>query len=264
MEAYLAAEKRRRQLEETPATRLDRWLRQLLDLTMRNRLLNSSSTSKRVLPLLAGADLGAIEDRLAEGKAFRVVARPPELEGVADPAPADLEPLQGLFEDGVERGQLYSSLGEAKLAERLTHLYREARTAREEGGSSSLYLAIGFLEYLETHQAAAAPRRCSVPSSSSKTGGKGYSLSIGADEVNVTLLEYLRRDHEIGIAGLDPLPTDDRASTSPRAPSSRARSRTWTAARRRGAAGLYSFAKYLLWRDLERGQICVGTRSSST
>ena len=51
-----------------------------------------------------------------------------------------------------------------------------------------------------------------------KTGGaKGYSLSIGADEprVNVTLLEYLRRDHEIEIAGIDPLPADDRGIDVP-------------------------------------------------
>ena len=259
VEAYLAAEKRRRQLEETPATRLDRWLRQLLDLTMRNRLLNSSSTSKRVLPLLAGADLGAIEDRLAEGKAFRVVARPTELAGVADPTPADLEPLTALFEAGVERGQLYSSLGEAKLAERLTHLYREARTAREEGGSSSLYLAIGFLEYLETHQAT-RPRRAPlllVPLElKRKTGGaKGYSLSIGADEprVNVTLLEYLRRDHEIEIAGLDPLPTDDRGIDVPlvlRIIKGAVKDMDGWRVDEALQVGLYSFAKYLLWRDL--------------
>lgn len=259
VEAYLAAEKRRRQLEETPETRLDRWLRQLLDMTMRNRLLNSSSTSKRVLPLLPGADLGAIEDRLAEGKAFRVAARPPELEGIAEPTPADLEPLQGLFEAGVERGQLYSPLGEAKLAERLTHLYREARTAREEGGSSSLYLAIGFLEYLETRQAT-RPRRAPlllVPLEiKRKTGaGKGYSLTLGADEprVNVTLLEYLRRDHEIDVTGLDPLPTDDQGIDVPlvlRIFKGAIKDMDGWRVEEAIQVGLYSFAKYLLWRDL--------------
>ena len=53
LKAYLEADRLRREAEETPQTRLDRWLRQLLDLTMRNRLLNSSSSSKRVIPLLA-------------------------------------------------------------------------------------------------------------------------------------------------------------------------------------------------------------------
>jgi hypothetical protein len=38
---------------ETPATRLDRWRRRLLDLSLRNRLLNFRDTNKTI-PLLCG------------------------------------------------------------------------------------------------------------------------------------------------------------------------------------------------------------------
>lgn len=259
VEAYLAAEKRRRLLDETPATRLDRWLRQLLDLTMRNRLLNSSSTSKRVLPLLSGVDVGALEDRLADGGAFRVLARPAELEGIAQAEASDLEPLAGLFAAGVKGGKLYSPLGEAKLAERLVHLYREARTAREEGGASGLYLAIGFLEFLETPQAT-APRQAPlllVPLELKRatSGGKGYSFTLGADEprVNVTLLELLRRDHDVDVAGLDPLPVDDSGIDVPlvlRIFKGAIKDKDGWRVDEALQVGLYSFAKHLLWRDL--------------
>ena len=203
----------RREAEETPETRLDRWLRQLLDLTMRNRLLNSSSGSKRVIPLL-GSKLDAVEDRLAAGRTFAVLERPSELPGKGAPDEEAIRGLDALLTAGVEEGQLRSSLDAAELEVRLTNVYREARTAREEGGVNSLYLAVGFLSYRETRQATRVRRAplLLVPLEiKRKSGRAGYSLVKGGDEtrINVTLLEYLRRDHDVNIAGLDPLPEDE-------------------------------------------------------
>ena len=52
---------------ETMASRLDRWKRRLLDLSLRNRLLNFKDTRK-TLPLLC-TDLSKLEDMLADGRA---------------------------------------------------------------------------------------------------------------------------------------------------------------------------------------------------
>ncbi len=256
--AYLEAERRRQRLEETPATRLDRWLRQLLDLTMRNRLLNASATSKRVLPLLA-VDVGVIEDRLSAGKTYRVLPSPQELEGIREPSPDDLAPIAGLLASGADSGKLYSSLAPGELDDRILNLYREARTAREEGGSSSLYLAIGFLVYRETKQSTKerrAPLLLVPLELKRQSARKGYSLEMGADEprVNVTLLEYLRRDHDIDVAGLDPLPEDENGVDVPlvlRIVKNAIKDEDQWRVEEALQIGLYSFAKYLLWRDLK-------------
>lgn len=255
---YLEAERRRQRLEESPATRLDRWLRQLLDLTMRNRLLNASASSKRVLPLLA-ADVGAIEDRLSAGKSYRVLPAPTELDGIREPSADDLVPIAGLLASGADSGKLYSSLRAGELDDRILNLYREARTAREEGGSSSLYLAIGFLVYRETKQSTKerrAPLLLVPLELKRQSARKGYSLEMGADEprVNVTLLEYLRRDHDIDVAGLDPLPEDENGVDVPlvlRIVKNAIKDEDHWRVEEALQIGLYSFAKYLLWRDLK-------------
>ncbi len=257
LKTYLEADRLRREAEETPETRLDRWLRQLLDLTMRNRLLNSSSKSKRVIPLL-GSKLDAVEDRLAAGRTFAVLERPSELPGKGAPDDEAVRGLDALLTAGVEEGQLRSYLDAAELEVRLTNVYREARTAREEGGVNSLYLAVGFLSYRETRQATRSRRAplLLIPLEiKRKSGRAGYSLVKGGDEtrINVTLLEYLRRDHDVDITGLDPLPEDENGvdvALVLRIIKDAIKDEDGWEVTEEGQVGLYSFSKYLLWRDL--------------
>ena len=63
---------------ENPAARLERWKSRLLDLTLRNRLLNFKET-KKSLPILC-PDLAALEDALAEGERFSILPLPLELQ----------------------------------------------------------------------------------------------------------------------------------------------------------------------------------------
>ncbi len=72
---------------ETPATRLDRWKRKLLDLTLNNRQLNFRE-SKKNLPILC-PDLGSLEDALADGKVFKIFPRLENL-GEGDPRNAEI------------------------------------------------------------------------------------------------------------------------------------------------------------------------------
>jgi hypothetical protein len=257
LRVYLEAERRRREEEETPDTRLDRWLRQLLDLTMRNRLLNSATSSKRIIPLIPG-NLGAIEDRLADGKSFRILDRPVELEGTK-PAHSEAERIAPLLAAGVQAGELRSWLGSNELDERLLNLYRDARTAREEGGAGALYLAVGFLVYRETKQSTKvrrAPLLLLPLELTRKSARRGYTLAQGADEprANVTLLEYLRRDHQIDVTGLEPLPTDAQGIDVPlvlQVFKNAIKDEDGWEIIDEAEIGLYSFAKYLLWRDLK-------------
>src|SRR5688572_30535765 len=56
----------------TPAGRIERWQRKLLDLSLRNQLLNFRPT-RQTVPVLC-PDICQLEDRLAEGGRLRLVS----------------------------------------------------------------------------------------------------------------------------------------------------------------------------------------------
>ncbi|MEZ6016107.1 MAG: DUF4011 domain-containing protein [Planctomycetota bacterium] len=261
--AYLAARSRADEVTEAPATRLDRWQRHLLDLSMRNRLLNATGRSKRVIPLLV-AEPALVEDRLAQGKGLRIEPRPPELEldppsdGSAPSQRERMERIAPLLAAAQSAGALKSSLGAEELEARLVALYREARTAVEEGGANSLYVALGFLTFREkgkAHSQRRAPLLLVPVELKRASVRRGYALAPTGEDtrINVTLLEYLRRDHQVDIQGLDPLPTDDAGvdvALVLRIVQDAVKDEAGWEVQPDAELGLYSFAKYLLWRDL--------------
>ena len=68
-------------MDNTSTSRVTRWTQKLLDLSLRNRLLNARE-SKQILPL-AAASLAALEDRLAADRPVAVESAD------AQKAPAD-------------------------------------------------------------------------------------------------------------------------------------------------------------------------------
>ena len=75
------------EVADGPVDRLDTWKRKLLDLTLRNKLLNFKPGKGSVL--LECADAGAMEDRLAAGRAFKLMPTSDVLDG-SDARSADL------------------------------------------------------------------------------------------------------------------------------------------------------------------------------
>src|SRR5690606_27350269 len=62
----------REERPKTPAGRIDRWQRKLLDLSLRNRLLNFRPTAQTV-PVLC-PNVSQLEDRLADGSRMRLIS----------------------------------------------------------------------------------------------------------------------------------------------------------------------------------------------
>lgn len=247
---------------ETAATRLNHWRRKLLDLSLRNRLLNFRDT-KTTLPLLC-ADIGQLEDMLAGGATFRVLSRPADL-GERDPRDpiAHLrrtgeDPIGELLRDELKARRLYANTTPEELDRRMIEIYRAARLGLEEGGASALYLAIGFLAWYETEksdQRRLAPILLLPLELHRKSVREGFTLRLTDDDprLNVTLLELLKQDHGLVIPGLDPLPEDESGLDVPQI------LRTVRQAVRdidrwdvvdEARIGLFSFTKFLMWRDL--------------
>lgn len=247
---------------ETPKSRLERWCTRLLDLSLRNRLLNFKDSKKAVRLLCP--DLHVLEDSLADGRVFAILPKPTELTE-ADPRDEAVH-LRRTGEDGYQEflraefqhGRLHTNVTDLETSRRLTEIYRAARRAQEEGDASELFLALGMLAWYETDKSETrryAPILMLPVSLLRKSVHEGFKLEAGDEDpaLNVTLLEMLKKEHGIQIAGVDPLPGDE-SGVDVTAVFRRFREAVRDVDRwevvEQAWIGLFSFNKFLMWRDL--------------
>lgn len=248
-------------LPETPTGRLERWQRKLLDLSARNPLLNHKST-KTSLRILC-PEPGLLEDKLAENARISIQAAPrltaqnqdQELHRHRTGEVITLE----YAKDALEKKQVLVDLSEEELSGRAVNIYRKTLTALQEGGSNTLYLALGFLLWKRKEK---DDRRFRAPlillpvTLERKSVRSGIKMLAHDDEprFNTTLLEMLRKDFQINIPGLEGSLPEDHSGIDVNA--------IWNTVRKaiKDAPGFevieevvlghFSFAKYLMWKDL--------------
>ena len=190
---------RPRTLEEV---RLDGWKRRLLDLTLRNRLLNDRPDAGIPLAVSGERGLALALSRLQAEGAFRLL-----------PNAGTRPPSEEAIEDEVGRQWLRSSLPEAELARRATKAWRDSVSSIEETGARSLFVALGCLEHRAEGRAtpAHAPILL-VPAELARSGrGEGFKVRAVAEDIvaNAALIEHLRMVHGIDLGLLEDLTEDD-------------------------------------------------------
>jgi very-short-patch-repair endonuclease len=249
------------EVTEGPAGKLTLWQRKLLDLTTRNRLLHLPDSAKGVR--LVCADPAALEDLLSDGKRIRVVPVPDLNGGGRDSALYEQQNRESLLDEvakqALVRGEVFANLEKARLENTLIELYRKARSDLEEGGANTLFLAIGFLKWKKSAEDAkiySAPLILLPVKLERKSALTGVTLGILDEEprFNLTLLELLRHDFQLLIPGLEgDLPSDESGIDVVG---------IWNKVRRavrdvpgfevstEVVLGTFSFAKYLMWKDL--------------
>jgi very-short-patch-repair endonuclease len=249
--------------DDSPQTRLDRWKQQLLDLTLRNRLLNFRET-KQTIPLVC-PELGELEDAVAANRAFKIKEATSSMTG-EDPRDLTLlmrqgdgHPIAKQILEEMRAKRLRSTLQEQELSRRLLDLYRKVRLELEESGANTLYLAIGFLEWKETQDSEKSHRApiLLIPVELiRKSVVEGFSV-IREDSdaiVNVSLLEMLRRDFGKEIPGVNPPPEDasgvDVLLVLRRFAEAVVDLKGWEV-HHDVWIGRFSFSKFLLWMDLD-------------
>ncbi len=246
-----------------PKDRLARWQRKLLDLSLRNNLLNFKA-GKKALKLDA-PDPGSLEDLVAEGKGIKLLPRPDLMEGT-DPRDQaihesrereDLRREHAL--DALRRREVFVGLPQEELDVRLVELYRAARTTLQEGGANTLFLALGFLNWTRDDKPDhkyRAPLILIPVALQRKSVRSGFTLTLHDDEprFNPTLIEMLRQDFnlELGIkegeldrdeSGLD-------ISKIWRTVSVAIKDIKGWEVSEDVVLSMFSFAKYLMWVDL--------------
>jgi very-short-patch-repair endonuclease len=248
---------------DTPQGRLAKWKSRLLDLTLRNRLLNfkpSKTTLRVICP-----DLAALEDSLAEGKEFRIRAAPPIMTGSDNRDAAvygarhGATPLDALACDALGRGEIVVDSTSEALEGRLLEVFRTAATGLEEGGANTLYLAFGFLQWQESADAEAthlAPILLIPVTLSRQSVRSGFRLARHDDEalVNPTLRQKLAQDFDLKLPAFDLLPNDDKGiDVGAILQTFRlhvGELKGWEV-KETVELGIFSFTKYLMWKDLQ-------------
>lgn len=248
---------------DTPEGRLERWRSRLLDLTLRNRLLNFKP-SKAHIPLVV-PDVAHLEDQIAAGAEWSFRPRAKIMEA-ADPRSEEVterrqgtNPLVEMARAAMADHEILVALDRKGLDDRLYEVYLTVKNNQEEGGANTLFLAVGFLKWVEDESAEkvnSAPLLLIPVRLQRRSVRTGFYITRHDDEtlVNPTLLQMLRERFEIDIKGLDPLPRDESGVDV-----------TKILAIFRQAVkevhrwevsddvylGIFSFAKYLLWKDLK-------------
>ena len=155
--------------------RQDGWERKLLDISLRNPMLN----------LKAGKSVLKIQD--------------PDIEKAIDYFKSNK--LTDLIEGS-----------EKEKEEKLKKIYREARSALEETGANNLFFTMGSLKWydIDDDKPHISPL-IFVPANIVRKKAMTYEVRMRDDEsiVNVTLLEMLRQMFGVKFSELDPLPMDE-------------------------------------------------------
>lgn len=247
---------------DTPEGRLANWKSKLLDLTLRNKLLNFKPT-KATLQLVA-PDLAALEDALADGAEFRIKPMPALMEG-KDPRSAQVHanrggrtPIDDMAIEALIGKELIAKVTQDALDGHLLAVFSAARTNLEEGGANTLYIALGLLRWTEVERAEAshlAPILLVPVSLTRQSVRSGFRLTRHDDEaiINPTLLQLLKNNFQMPIPGLDTLPQDDSGVDVAKVLQAfRLAVREipkWEVVEQAYLA-IFSFTKFLMWKDL--------------
>ncbi len=246
----------------TPEGRIDRWQRKLLDLSLRNRLLNFKP-NKQSVPILC-PDISLLEDRLAAGKKLRLISLPQQNPlGERDAETHRQRTNQDLnteFARGaLDRDEVSCSLSEQELSGRLTTIYRNVRNDLSEGGSNTLFLAVGFLRWKQKPDDAKsyrAPLLLVPVKLTRKSALSPFHLTLHEDDVrfNATLIQLLKKDFDRDLSFFESdLPCDESGVDVPQVLERmrrEVRDIPGFEVVDESAIGTFSFAKYLMWKDL--------------
>lgn len=196
----------------------DIWSRNLLDLTLRNSLINFRM-NKSALQLLV-YDIASLEDELATSNKFSIISKPENLiisnsNEIFFKRNSIESQYKELIDADFKENRIRSFLTDYMLDKQLKNIYRKAKIALEENGSNSLFLAIGFLSWNDQKNVDInyiAPILLLPLSIERKTANSNIQLELSEDEpqLNITLVEYLNQKFDIDLRHLIDLPKDDK------------------------------------------------------
>lgn len=247
--------------EEKEVTKQVIWERKLLDLSLRNALLNFRATAMTVQIMTSG--LGTLEDEVSKGGEFRIMPVPNDMMlEAADSKIFEMEnqrdQISAIADAEFRNQRLRTFLKETDLEKTMKKLSRQAKVSIEENGANTIYLALGFLRWYETDKSEKpryAPLVLVPVDITRKVQDNSFYIKVRDEDTqfNITLLEMLRQFYGIDIQGLSPIPEDDNGVNLPLIFST---VRKGVMAKSRweieefAFIGQFSFNRFIMWNDI--------------
>lgn len=260
--------------------RLEHARRELLDLTARNRLINTPLGRGRSTRLDVVDELSSevyrilVEERHemsflpgleSSAEVEENVESDPEFDGTSTDQPAqDHQPFSqpeesngagGLADRHTDRA-LQTALLDEKLQTTLLRIRYDAKTLLEEQGVNSLYLAMGFLEWYES-PSSDKPRHAPLillPAEiDRRTVNARFRLRALDEELstNLSLQAKLKVDFGVVLPDLGDAEELDPIEYMKKVEESIANQPRWRVHQNRMVLAFFSFAKFLMFRDLD-------------
>jgi very-short-patch-repair endonuclease len=246
-------------------SKLDRARIELLDLSANNKLLSISRSAKsaRVLEVVDERSDEVFRLLVGENRTFTFLAG--RSAAAEDGGEDEIAELAQPEDDQIdERGvharhsdtRLQTRLTPAGLQKRLLNLYLDARTLEEEQGVNILFLALGTLKWIDPANAKNlryAPLILVPVKLERGNAGEKFKLRWRQEDIapNLSLEAYLDRVHGLKMPNFDA--GDDFEPTAYFAAVAEAVSvkTGWSVETNDIVLGFFSFAKFLMYRDLD-------------
>ncbi len=211
-----AAEAVRGVLEATDNAppRLRNWKRDLLDLSLRNPLLNMPRTQKVMDLVVPEGMLARVDDIVHSGKQVRLTPADQVdaiqlARGVKTAADLSGDELRTIFD---AQRQLYTTVAGDACRRQLRSMKREADTLEQETGSNYLYLTLGALVHPKKGGEARAPLFLLPIRLAGGLASRPYAIALDGQEIaqpNLCLLQWLKTTHGLDLPDLAEPAIDD-------------------------------------------------------
>lgn len=271
--APFVADERDAQGRAVAPPRVAQWKNALLDLSLRNRLINFTSRAGYQLAV-PGAALGRLEDMINGGASVTLLASDdvPEIareRGIRFGRDRNDAEREALLAD--KRQAHLTDVTQAAYTTRLRALAAKAKTVTEETGANNLYLAFGTLRWEFNDRQLQSPLVLVPVTLESVSRGQSFRLVLdeaGASTPNYCLLEKLKVSFGIEVPGLAN-PATDAAGIDLGAAFDAVRQAMIDAKRPfivedTVHLGILQFAKFRLWKDLDDNWEELATNSLVT
>ena len=238
-------------------TKLDAARKELLDLGLRNPLINYRLSRARGVEVVDESPPDVYRILVQEGKAMSFLPKP---------EPEEDENLQLFEDDEVEAdptrhtdNKLQTDYAPTEFRRRLLNTYYTARTAIEEQGVTTLYLALGMLQWYESESSDIlrhAPLIL-VPVEIDRTSVQAsFRIRYTEEDIgtNLSLQEKLKSEFGIQFPDLpdaDDLEQSNILSYYQKVDAAINGHKRWWVDESAIVLGFFSFAKFLMYRDLD-------------
>ncbi|RFM29493.1 DUF3320 domain-containing protein [Deminuibacter soli] len=260
-------------MQEQTRSKLESARRELLDLGLRNPLLNYRLQQARGVQVTGEQSVALYDILVQQGKAMRFLPRAAAKETVAETvtetvaaqaspqqvaemmtAAATIEPP--VAETTYTDLNLQTAENEQSLQTRLLNTYYAARTSLEEQGVNILYLALGMLHWYE--ESPAGEKRKAplilVPVTLERSSARErfrLRYSGGDVETNLSLQARLKADFNISLPALPEEDAIDVPAYFAAVAQSIEGMKGWELAAEEIVLSFFSFGKFLIYHDLD-------------